>query len=167
MRLNPKPDLIEHLPRLRRYARALTGDVVRADDLVQDTLERALARLDLWQPGSDLRAWLFTLMHNLFVNQLRTRRPQDTALDEALDIPVSGGQMEALAARDLHAALVRLPDEQREVILLVGLEQFSYAEAAQVLGVPVGTIMSRLARARERMRHMLAGAPAVQLKVVK
>ena len=167
MRLNPKPDLIEHLPRLRRYARALTGDVVRADDLVQDTLERALARLDLWQPGSDLRAWLFTLMHNLFVNQLRTRRPQDTALDEALDIPVSGGQMEALAARDLHAALVRLPDEQREVILLVGLEQFSYAEAAQVLGVPIGTIMSRLARARERMRHMLAGAPAVQLKVVK
>jgi len=167
MRLNPKPDLIEHLPRLRRYARALTGDVVRADDLVQDTLERALARLDLWQPGSDLRAWLFTLMHNLFVNQLRTRRPQDTALDEALDIPVSGGQMEALAARDMHAALVRLPDEQREVILLVGLEQFSYAEAAQVLGVPIGTIMSRLARARERMRHMLAGAPAVQLKVVK
>ncbi|MBS0329352.1 MAG: sigma-70 family RNA polymerase sigma factor [Proteobacteria bacterium] len=167
MRLNPKPDLIEHLPRLRRYARALTGDVVRADDLVQDTLERALARLDLWQPGSDLRAWLFTLMHNLFVNQLRTRRPQDTALDEALDIPVSGGQMEALTARDMHAALVRLPDEQREVILLVGLEQFSYAEAAQVLGVPVGTIMSRLARARERMRHMLAGAPAVQLKVVK
>ena len=167
MRLNPKPDLIEHLPRLRRYARALTGDVVRADDLVQDTLERALARLDLWQPGSDLRAWLFTLMHNLFVNQLRTRRPQDTALDEALDIPVSGGQMEALAVRDMHAALVRLPDEQREVILLVGLEQFSYAEAAQVLGVPVGTIMSRLARARERMRHMLAGAPAVQLKVVK
>lgn len=167
MRLNPKPDLIEHLPRLRRYARALTGDVVRADDLVQDTLERALARLDLWQPGSDLRAWLFTLMHNLFVNQLRTRRPQDTTLDEALDIPVSGGQMEALAARDMHAALVRLPDEQREVILLVGLEQFSYAEAAQVLGVPAGTVMSRLARARERMRHMMAGAPAVQLKVVK
>ncbi|MBN8772591.1 MAG: hypothetical protein J0I46_13725, partial [Thiobacillus sp.] len=78
MRLSPKPDLIEHLPRLRRYARALTGDVARADDLVQDTLERALARLDLWQPGSDLRAWLFTLMHNLFVNQLLTRRPQDT-----------------------------------------------------------------------------------------
>jgi RNA polymerase sigma-70 factor (ECF subfamily) len=167
MRLSPKPDLIEHLPRLRRYARALTGDVARADDLVQDTLERALARLDLWQPGSDLRAWLFTLMHNLFVNQLRTRRPQDTALDEALDIPVSGGQMEAMAARDMHAALVRLPDEQREVILLVGLEQFSYAEAAQVLGVPAGTVMSRLARARERMRHMLAGEPAVQLKVVK
>jgi RNA polymerase sigma-70 factor (ECF subfamily) len=161
-----RPDLIEHLPRLRRYARALTGDVNRADDLVQDTLERALAKLDLWQPGSDLRAWLFTLMHNLFVNQIRVKRPQETVMEEALDEPVSGGQMEALAARDIHAALARLPEEQREVLLLVGLEQFGYAEAAQVLGVPTGTVMSRLSRARERMRQMLAGEPAVKLKLV-
>lgn len=162
-----RPDLIEHLPRLRRYARALTGDAARADDLVQDTLERALAKLDLWQPGSDLRAWLFTLMHNLFVNQIRARRPQETAIDDALDEPVSGGQSEAMAARDIHAALGRLPEEQREVLLLVGLEQFGYAEAAQVLGVPVGTVMSRLARAREKMRQMLAGEAAVKLRVVK
>ncbi|MEW5966100.1 MAG: sigma-70 family RNA polymerase sigma factor [Pseudomonadota bacterium] len=162
-----RPDLIEHLPRLRRYARALTGDAARADDLVQDTLERALAKLDLWQPGSDLRAWLFTLMHNLFVNQSRARRPQETAIDDALDEPVSGGQSEAMAARDIHAALGRLPGEQREVLLLVGLEQFGYAEAAQVLGVPVGTVMSRLARAREKMRQMLAGEAAVKLRVVK
>jgi RNA polymerase sigma-70 factor (ECF subfamily) len=161
-----RPDLIEHLPRLRRYARALTGDVNRADDLVQDTLERALAKLDLWQPGSDLRAWLFTLMHNLFVNQIRVRRPQETVMEEALDEPVSGGQMEALTARDIHAALARLPEEQREVLLLVGLEQFGYAEAAQVLGVPTGTVMSRLSRARERMRQMLAGEPAIKLKLV-
>jgi RNA polymerase sigma-70 factor, ECF subfamily len=165
--MRARPDLIEHLPRLRRYARALTGDAARADDLVQDTLERALAKLDLWQPGSDLRAWLFTLMHNLFVNQVRSNRPPDTALDEAMDIPTSGGQMEALGARDIHAALARLPDQQREVMLLVGLEQFAYEEAAQVLGVPLGTVMSRLSRARERMRHMLAGEPVVQLKVVK
>jgi RNA polymerase sigma-70 factor (ECF subfamily) len=163
---NPKPDLIEHLPRLRRYARALTSDATRADDLVQDTLERALLKLDLWAPGSSLRAWLFTLMHNVFVNQLRDRRSHET-LDDAPDVPVSGGQMEALAVRDMHAALMRLPEEQREVILLVGLEQFSYAEAAQVLGVPVGTVMSRLARARERMRQLLAGGPAVHLRVVK
>jgi len=161
-----RPDLIEHLPRLRRYARALTGDVNRADDLVQDTLERALAKLDLWQPGSDLRAWLFTLMHNLFVNQIRIKRPQETVMEEALDEPVSGGQMEALAARDIHAALARLPEEQREVLLLVGLEQFGYAEAALVLGVPTGTVMSRLSRARERMQQMLAGEPAVKLKLV-
>jgi len=164
--MRARPDLIEHLPRLRRYARALTGDVNRADDLVQDTLERALAKLDLWQPGSDLRAWLFTLMHNLFVNQIRIKRPQETVMEDALDEPVSGGQMEALAARDIHAALARLPEEQREVLLLVGLEQFGYAEAAQVLGVPTGTVMSRLSRARERMRQMLAGEPAVKLKLV-
>ena len=164
--MRTRPDLIEHLPRLRRYARALTGDRDRADDLVQDTLERALNKLDLWQPGSDLRAWLFTLMHNLFVNQIRIRRPQETVMEEALDEPVSGGQMEALTARDIHTALARLPEEQREVLLLVGLEQFGYAEAAQVLGVPTGTVMSRLSRARERMRQMLAGEPAVKLKLV-
>ncbi|OHE62393.1 MAG: RNA polymerase subunit sigma-24 [Thiobacillus sp. GWE1_62_9] len=164
--MRTRPDLIEPPPRLRRYARALTGDVNRADDLVQDTLERALAKLDLWQPGSDLRAWLFTLMHNLFVNQIRIKRPQETVMEEALDEPVSGGQMEALAARDIHAALARLPEEQREVLLLVGLEQFGYAEAALVLGVPTGTVMSRLSRARERMQQMLAGEPAVKLKLV-
>jgi RNA polymerase sigma-70 factor (ECF subfamily) len=165
--VRPGPDLIEHLPRLRRYARALTGDPGRADDLVQDTLERALAKLDLWQPGSDLRAWLFTLMHNLFVNQLRARRPQEAAMDDGFEAPVSGGQLEALAVRDIQVALSRLPEEQREVLLLVALEQFAYAEAAQVLGVPVGTVMSRLGRAREKMRRLLAGEAVVKLKVVK
>lgn len=164
--MHATPDLIEHLPRLRRYARALTGDVTRADDLVQDTLERAWLKLDLWQPGSDLRAWLFTLMHNVFLNQLRSYRPPDSALDEALDIAVSGGQMEALATRDIQAALARLPEQQRAVMLLVGLEQFAYAEAAQILGVPVGTVMSRLSRARGQMRQMLAGESVVNLKVV-
>jgi len=169
--LSLRPDLIEHLPRLRRYARALTRDASQADDLVQDTLERALLKLDLWRPGSDLRAWLFTLMHNLFVNRVRTGRLQETELDEARDIPVSGGQMEALALRDIHTALGRLPAEQREVILLVGLEQFGYAEAARILGVPVGTVMSRLSRGRERLRQLLTSeetnAAIVKLKVVK
>jgi RNA polymerase sigma-70 factor (ECF subfamily) len=163
--MRDRRDLIEHLPRLRRYARALTGDRSRADDLVQDTLERALGKLDPWQPGSDLRAWLFTLMHNLFVSQIRGRRLTETTLDDALDEQVNGG--EALAARDIHDALARLPPEQREVLLLVGLEQFGYAEAALVLGVPTGTVMSRLSRARERMRQMLADQPAIRLKVVK
>lgn len=159
-------ELIEHIPRLRRYARALTGDASRADDLVQDTLERALAKLDLWRPGSDLRAWLFMLMHNLFVNQVRASRPvQD--VDELPDTPVEGIQLHALAVRDLHNALQTLPAEQREVILLVGLEQFGYAEAASVLGVPPGTVMSRLARGRERLRQILEGEPATRLKVVK
>lgn len=161
-------EIIQHIPRLRRYARALTGDTSRADDLVQDTLERALAKLDLWRPEGDLRAWLFTLMHNLFVNQVRTasRRPvQD--LDEGFDMAVEGEQMQALSVRDLGRALQALPEEQRAVILLVGLEQFGYAEAARILGVPVGTIMSRLSRARERLRQLLEGEPVTRLKRVK
>ena len=161
-------ELIQHIPRLRRYARALVRDASRADDLVQDTLERALAKLDLWRPESDLRAWLFTLMHNLFVNQLRSAGNQSLCeLDEANDVPVSGGQIEALAVRDIQAALARLPDEQREVMLLVGLEQFAYADAARILGVPVGTVMSRLSRARERMRQLLEGNQVTKLQIVK
>lgn len=181
------PDLIVHLPRLRRYARALTGDAASADDLVQDTLERAWARLHQWRapaegdpadPSERLRAWLFTLMHNVHVNQLRQHRLATDPLDEMQDDPalpvVSGGQMETLALRDIHAALAGLPLPQREVLLLVGLEEFSYAEAAAVLGVPVGTVMSRLSRARAAMRVALshpAAAPrpavAAGWKVVK
>lgn len=161
-------ELIQHIPRLRRYARALARDTARADDLVQDTLERALTKLDLWRPDSDMRAWLFTLMHNLFVNQMRSSTNQPLCeLDEANDVPVSGGQNEAMAVRDIHAALARLPPEQREVILLVGLEQFAYADAARILGVPLGTVMSRLSRARERMRQLLEGQQVTKLQVVK
>ncbi len=161
-------ELIQHIPRLRRYARALLRDAARADDLVQDTLERALAKLDLWRPGSDLRAWLFTLMHNLFVNQVRASgNHAPCELDEAHDVPVSGGQAEAMAVRDIHAALARLPPEQREVMLLVGLEQFAYADAARILGVPQGTVMSRLSRARERMRQLLDGQQVTKLQAVK
>lgn len=165
--MRARSDLIEHLPRLRRYARALTGDASRADDLVQDTMERALVKLDLWKPGTDLRAWLFTVMHNLYVNQARALRLQGPTIEDPPDEPVSGGQMEALTARDIRDALAKLPEEQRAVLLLVGLEQFSYAEAARVIGVPTGTVMSRLARARERMRRRLTGEPVVNLKAVK
>lgn len=161
-------ELIRHIPRLRRYARALTGDASRADDLVQDTLERALAKLDLWRPGSDLRAWLFTLMHNLFVNQIRAAANRPTQdLEGLAEIPADGAQMYALAVLDIRNALQALPTEQREVILLVGLEQFAYAEAARILGVPQGTVMSRLSRGRERLRQILEGEPSIRLKAVK
>jgi len=161
-------ELIQHIPRLRRYARALTGDASRADDLVQDTLERALSKLDLWRPGSDLRAWLFSLMHNLFVNQVRSAANRSIqALDTLDEIAVEGSQLTALAVRDIGKALACLPAEQREVILLVGLEQFGYAETARILGVPQGTVMSRLSRGRERLRQLLEGEPASRLKVVK
>lgn len=160
-------EIVAHIPRLRRYARALAGDSHRADDLVQDTLERALAKFYLWRRGSDLRAWLFTIMHNVFINQLRARR--ELALDEtAEDGLQSAPQTDPLELRDLDAALKRLPLEQREVLLLVGLEQLSYAEVSKALGIPVGTVMSRLSRGRERLRAVMSGTvTATNLKVVK
>ena len=163
-------DFIQHLPRLRRYARALTGDRGRADDLVQDTLERALVKFHLWQPGSDLRAWLFTIMHNVFINQLRAGAGAVvTTLDDETVLPaVRATQSDRLEVLDLQVALLRLPEEQREILLLVGLEQMTYEEAAGVLGIPIGTVMSRLSRARERLRALLAGGGAQPaLKAVK
>ena len=160
-------EIAAHIPRLRRYARALAGDSHRADDLVQDTLERALAKFHLWRRGSDMRAWMFAIMHNVFVNQLKARR--ELALSEAEQAALAGApQGDPLELRDLDAALQRLPAEQREVLLLVGLEQLSYAEASQALGVPVGTIMSRLSRGRERLRELMSGTVAsANLKLVK
>ena len=159
----------ELIPRLRRYARALTGDRTAADDLVQDTLERACAKLHLWRRGSDLRAWLFTIMHNVHVNQVRSRGSAATLpLDDDLpDAPVRPTQSDMLEVRDIEAALRRLPTEQREVLLLVALEHLSYQQAADMLGIPIGTVMSRLARARERLRIILDSDAAGHLKVVK
>jgi RNA polymerase sigma-70 factor (ECF subfamily) len=146
------------IPRLRRYARALTRAPDRADDLVQDTLVRALAKGHLWQPGTDIGAWLFTIMHNQYVNtvrrEVRTAATVDieqvsSTLAAATD-PTSSWQL-----RELDRALARLPDEQREAILLVGLEGMAYESAAKILGVPVGTIRSRLSRGRETLRQLM------------
>jgi RNA polymerase sigma-70 factor (ECF subfamily) len=161
--------ITQHIPRLRRYARALTGDRNAADDLVQDTLERALTRFQLWRQGSDLRAWLFTIMHNIFVNQVRSRlRHPHEALDDSAADAQPAREPDWAELRDIDDALSRLPGEQRAVLLLVGLEQFTYEEAARVLDIPLGTVMSRLSRGRERLRLILAADPrAVALKVVK
>jgi len=160
-------EIVAHIPRLRRYARALAGDSHRADDLVQDTLERALAKFHLWRRGSDMRAWMFAIMHNVFINQLKARR--ELALDDAVEDGLqSAPQSDPLELRDLDAALRLLPVEQREVLLLVGLEQLSYAEVSKALGIPAGTVMSRLSRGRERLRAVMSGSAGVtNLKVVK
>ena len=160
----------EQIPRLRRYARALTGNRDAADDLVQDTLERALARSALFRPGGNARAWLFAIMHNVFVNQVRSAASRRTiALDsDALEQAGHDSPHDGLAVRDIERALALLPPEQREVVLLVGLEALSYADTARVVGVPVGTVMSRLSRGRERLRALLNGAnDAMPLKVIK
>ena len=161
--------IVELIPRLRRYARALAGDRVAADDLVQDTLERAWSKFHLYRRGTNLRAWLFTVMHNVYVNQLRAMRHAAPLNEEMQELARPARESDALVLRDLDAALRRLPPDQREVLLLVALEEMSYAEAADSLGIPIGTVMSRLARAREKLRAMLSGLPAggKQLKIVK
>ncbi|GAB3502522.1 RNA polymerase sigma factor [Curvibacter fontanus] len=154
-----RPALIEQIPGLRRYARALTGNAWAADDLVQDTLERACAKWRLWRAGSDLRAWLFTLMHNLYISQVRhalrqgeLARPLDLGeLDQ--ELPAPSAPLDS--ALDLQRCLLRLPEEQRVVLLLVTLEDLSYAEVARITGVPLGTVMSRLSRARSRLQELM------------
>lgn len=157
----PTHAIEEHIPRLRRYARALVGDRAGADDLVQDTLERAWGRMHLWRQESDLRAWLFSIMHNLHVNQVHASRVRraESLDDEVMDFPVRATQQDALVVRDLDRALGQLPDEQREVVLLVGLEQLPYDEVARLLEIPLGTVMSRLSRGREKLRALMTGAP--------
>lgn len=161
--------LLTWLPRLRRYARALVNNRDDADDLVQDTLERAVARSGLWGGVADMRAWLFSIMHNLHVDGVRRPRLPTVTMDEDTpEVPVAATQGERLAVLDLQAALDLLPIEQKEVLLLVGLEDMAYADAAQALGIPIGTVMSRLSRGRERLRGLMEGrAEPVRLKVVK
>ena len=147
--------VIEQLPGLRRYARVLTGDAWAADDLVQDTLERACSKWLLWRTGTDLRAWLFTLMHNLYLNQ-RRGAPVLTSVDiDDIKDHVPGAPHPSDEALDLQRCLQRLPAEQRAVLLLVAMEDMSYEDTARVLAIPLGTVMSRLSRARTRLRGLM------------
>ena len=156
-------EIVACIPSLRRYARGLTADRDRADDLVQDTLERAWGRFSMWQKRGEIRAWMFGILHNAFVDRLRSQRsrPEDSAGDEVPELPERATQADRLEVRDLDRALQRLPREQRQVLLLVGVEELSYQEVATALGVPVGTVMSRLSRARERLRAEMEGRDVV------
>ncbi len=150
------------IPRLRRYARALARDATAADDLVQDCLARALGKLHLWQAGTDLRAWLFTILHNQYVNQVRRAVREGAAVGLSETEPMltqAPHQGKRLELRDLDRAIARLPQEQRSVILLVGLEGMRYEEVAAVLDVPVGTVRSRLSRGREALRRLTGIVP--------
>ena len=169
----PHPELVAAIPRLRRYARVLTGDSTRADDLVQDTLARAWEKRRLWQAGTDLRAWLFTVMHNIHVNQLALfrREAANISLDAdstgmAWQLPVRGNQLDRVELLEVVAQMGRLPADQREVLLLAAVEEMRYEEIAAVLAVPIGTVMSRLSRARDKLRRLIA-EPASPLRVVK
>lgn len=150
--------LAQQIPRLRRYARALTHDASWADDLVQDTLERALRRRWLFRLNTNLTAWLLTMLYRLYLNEAPRRRIVAVPLDEVPEPATHGDPGMRL---DMQRALARLSPEHRAVIVLVGLEQLSYKEVAEVLDVPIGTVMSRLARAREQLRQMMSGQPAL------
>lgn len=159
----PDPAIIAQIeaeiPRLRRFARAMVRDATLADDLVQECLERALSRLHLWRPGSNLRAWLFTILRNLHINGIR-RRQAVVDIDgegQAAIGAAHGGQFVRLELRDLKRALGLLPTEQREVVLLIGLEGISYGEAADILGISIGTVKSRLSRGRRALRQLMEG----------
>jgi RNA polymerase sigma-70 factor (ECF subfamily) len=170
-----EPDFAATIPRLRRYARVLVRDGQAADDLVQDTLVRGWEKRHLWAPDTDLRAWLFTIMHNLHVNHLsaRSREGMVESLDaeegaaRGRDVAVRGDQGDRLELLDVLRQVARLPEEQREVLLLVAVEQLRYEQAAAVLQVPIGTVMSRLSRARERLRRFLAEPASPALRAVK
>jgi RNA polymerase sigma-70 factor (ECF subfamily) len=154
-----RQQVIEQLPGLRRYARALIGNTWAADDLVQDTLERACSQWRFWTAGSDLRAWLFTLMHNLHANQARSAS-RSVSAGRCVDPEDVAGELaapetDADLSMDLQRCLLQLPQEQRAVLLLVTLEDLSYEEVARVLDIPNGTVMSRLSRARSRLRELM------------
>jgi RNA polymerase sigma-70 factor, ECF subfamily len=158
--------IVPFIPNLRRYARALVGDRDGADDLVQDTLERAVRKFHLWRPG-DLRAWLFSIMHNVFINQLKARKvSSDVEIDDTFAAPMP--TVTSMDVLDLQRALLTLAPEQREVVLLIALEDMSYSDVSRALGIPMGTVMSRLSRGRERLRRVMDGEPAQSgLRVVQ
>ena len=155
-------EIVALIPRLRRWAQVLTRDVVTADDLVQDCLTRALEKSHLWIPGTDLRAWLFTMLYRRHVSHIRRRVRHDAIGTQELppSLACPPDQHARLELRDLQRALAKLPERQRSAILLLGLEGMGYEEAASVADVPVGTIRSRVARGRESLRTMTGLFPA-------
>lgn len=164
--------ILAEIPRLRRYARALLRSSDAADDLVQDALERALTKMENWQTGASPRRWLFAIMHNLFIDQTRRANRRGEAsiltLDDGEALAQPSAQYETPESREILDVLQAVAPERRVAIVLVGIEGFSYAEAAEILGVPAGTVMSRISRGREEFRRLLDdGARRRTFKVVE
>lgn len=166
----PAIDVAEHLQAMRRYARSLVGNRADADDLVQQSLLRAHERAATFRPGASLKAWLLAILHNQFVSDRRRAAAESRALDELghrLDRPAEEGERgQAMLLRDVAARLVALSEDQRAVLHLIAVEGLSYRQAADALGVPIGTIMSRLSRARQALREPAPAEPAQPLRIV-
>ncbi len=150
----------EHIPNLRRYARVLVRDAIHAEDLVQDCLERAISREHLWREGTNLRAWLFTILHNLYINQYLRHGSINTMvplLEEHAHLSCPARQIHSVTLKDLARAFDHLPEQEQQVVVMVGLDGMQYEDAAEALGVPMGTVKSRLSRARRRLRRLMDG----------
>jgi RNA polymerase sigma-70 factor, ECF subfamily len=171
MTIEFRQQLTAELPYLRRFARALCGDAALADDLVQDCVERALSRSSLYDPSRPLRAWLFAILRNIFISGLRksSRLQVVKTVDELYDgeDAVRAEQETNISLKLIAQALDQLPDQQREILVLVSLEEMSYREAAEIVGVPIGTVMSRLSRARNHMQQLLEERGTPVLRRVK
>lgn len=153
-------ELLALVPRLRRFAYALTGSREDADDVTQIALEKALTRAEQWRPGTRLDSWVFRIAHNAWIDELRARRRRGVSveIDQDLDLPGEDGRAAAHARLDLaevRALVAALPDDQRAVLALVAVEGLSYQEAAEALDIPIGTVMSRLARARKALAQKI------------
>lgn len=156
-----EPLLIDLLPKMRRFACGLTGSTADGDDLCQMTIERALARRNQWQEGTRLDSWMYKIMRNLFIDEIRAsrRRSETFVAEEAgLSVGSSGGQEASVELTMIDRAMMRLPEEQREAVLLVMVEGCSYKEAAEIVGCPVGTLNSRLVRGRDALQGLLEDA---------
>jgi RNA polymerase sigma-70 factor (ECF subfamily) len=163
--------LTKELPHLRRFARALCGDAALADDLVQDCVERAMGKSHLYDPSRPLRAWLYAVLRNIFISGLRRDRRSSVikTVDDLVEgeDAVAAAQEDRISVKQISEALDRLPTQHREVIVLVGLEEMSYRDVAEILAVPIGTVMSRLSRARSQLREILEQRGTTVLRRVK
>jgi len=162
--------IIAEIPRLRRYAHSLCLDRDDGDDLVQATLDRALGRIGYWHKGTNPRAWLMTIMHNVYVNNIRAKKRSEsliTTTDDPAGTTDGMSDRKGLLLRDLERGMARLSAEHREALLLVGMEQYSYKEAARIAGVSIGTLTSRLHRARQELQAYMQGESGRSIRRVK
>ncbi len=161
-------EMTQMIPQLRRYARALVNSRDQADDLVQDCLERAISRRHLWDDRRAIRPWLFTILHNIYANAARrfNRMPGMISMQQVEETVTAASEID-LTLQDLEHALDQLSDEHREILILVGLEQMSYKEAGEILDIPMGTVMSRLTRARKKLRALMQDPSQPKIRRVK
>ena len=169
MSKSERPNVVQHLASLRRYALALTRHESDAEDLVQDALVKAYEQRSAYRQAGSLSSWLMAILHNTFIDGVRARNAatrRNEAIRSTAENLIPAGQNDSVRLNQIRAAFLHLPEEQRAAMHLVAIEDMTYAEAAEVLGVPVGTVLSRISRARERLRAIEDGTNVVHLRII-